>query len=309
MQARLAIITDAGSDDQRGKLITWMMSTQRFGILFAPAIGGFAAGIDIRAPFVIQGTLVLIALLPSFKLVKETAPPKEQRTAAAQSGDWSYVFSELLKPPVLFFLAAQLFANLTRGSIQHIIVLYAAFAYDKGPQALGLMAAAHSAIVLPLGFMTGYIMDRWGRKKTIVPGFTGLFFAGMFLASTAVFEASFGVFLIGYFALHISQGITAGNMQVLGSDLSPVRARGRFFGIWRLIGQLGNATSPVIFSTLAAISYAASFGFIGFSGLAVALIVGVKVKETIGRPNRAPDPEPAPPPAGAATADSEQKPP
>ena len=228
---------------------------------------------------------MLLVLLPTFKLVKETAPAQAEGGRKSQAGDWTYVFSEMIRPQVLFFLAAQLFANLTRGSIHNIIMLYVAFAYSKGPEALGVMAAAQSALVLPLGFATGVIMDRWGRKKTIVPGFTGLFFAAMFLAWTALADASFSVFLIGYFALHISQGITFGNMQVLGSDLAPVRARGRFFGIWRLIGQMGNATSPVIFGVLSAVGYAASFSFVGFSGLAVALIVGLKIKETVGRRN------------------------
>ena len=56
--------------------------------------------------------------------------------------------SELVKPQMLFFLSAQVMANLTRGNIQNILVLYAAFAFDKGPQTIGLMAAASSAMTL-----------------------------------------------------------------------------------------------------------------------------------------------------------------
>ena len=39
-QSRLAMIADSASDSERGKLITWMTSMQRFGTLFAPLIGG-----------------------------------------------------------------------------------------------------------------------------------------------------------------------------------------------------------------------------------------------------------------------------
>ena len=208
--------------------------------------------------------------------------------------------SELVKPQMLFFLSAQVMANLTRGNIQNILVLYAAFAFDKGPQTIGLMAAASSAMTLPVGFLTGYIMDRWGRKKTIVPGFSALFLSALYLAMTAATGASFQLFLVGYYALNFSQSITAGNMQVLGSDIAPERARGRFFGIWRSMAEMGSATSPVAFSVLATIGYAASFSFIGACGLCVALIVGFKVKETVGGASRAGE-QPGAVPSIAAT--------
>ena len=280
-QARLAMIADTGGDRDRGKMITWMASTQRFGMLFAPAIGGLVASWDIRAPFILHGILVLIALVPAMKMIKETAP--EMGSRRQETGDWAYIFSELKRPQMVYFLAAQLFANLTRGNIQGIMILYVAYAFDKGPATLGLMAAATSAIVMPIGFATGYIMDRYGRKKTVVPGFIGLCIASFLLAVTALTSASFEVFLVCYFLLHISQGVTAGNMQVLGSDLAPSRARGRFFGIWRTFAEVGQAGSPTLFSLLAGIGYAASFSFVGTCGLIVALIIAFKIKETVSR--------------------------
>ena len=36
-------------------------------------------------------------------------------------------------------------------------------------------------------------------------------------------------------------------MQVLGSDMAPADARRRFFGFWRLIGELGGLVSPALF--------------------------------------------------------------
>jgi MFS family permease len=184
---------------------------------------------------------------------------------------------------MLYFLMAQLFANLTRGNIQGIMIFYVAYAYDKGPEALGLMSAATAAVVMPIGFFTGQIMDRYGRKMTVVPGFVGLCISAFLLAIVAATGATFEVFLLFYFMLHISQGVTAGNMQVLGSDLAPSRARGRFFGIWRTFAEIGQAGSPTIFGALAVIGYAASFSFVSLCGLIVALIIGLKIKETVTR--------------------------
>jgi MFS family permease len=280
-QARLAMIADSAGDRERGKLITWMNSTQRFGMLAAPLIGGMVAGYDIRLPFILHGVLVSTVILPTAMLVKETAPAETRQ--AHQTGEWSFVFSELRKPQMLWFLTAQLFANLTRGNIQGIMNLYMSYEYHRGPQSLGLLATANSVANIPIGFMTGTIMDRYGRKKTVVPGFVGLALSGAFLAFTALNHSPFWVFLIGYFMLGISQGVTGGNMQVLGSDLAPARARGRFIGLWRFMAELGNASGPTLFSLFALIGYAASFSFTGACGLVVALVIGIKVKETMRR--------------------------
>lgn len=284
-QSRLAMIADSAADSERARLITWMNSMQRFSMLFAPVIGGFAAGVDLRLPFILHGVLVLLVCAPALLMAKETAP----RGAAGvkqQGGDWRYVFSELRRPQLRWFLAAQVFANMTRGNIQGILNLYMSYEYHRSPQSLGVIASATSVSNIPIGFLTGGIMDRYGRKKTVVPGFSGLALSGAFLAITALLHAPFWVFLVGYFLLNLSQAITSGNMQVLGADLAPARARGRFIGLWRFMAELGNASSPTMFSLFALVGYAASFSFTGIAALFVALIIGLKMKETLAVPER-----------------------
>ncbi len=279
-QSRLAMIADSGADRERGKLITWMTTTQRFGMLFAPAIGGLVAGIDIRAPFIVYGLLVLVSLVPSFTLIKETATAETRKSV---EGDWKFIRQELMRPQMLWFLLAQIFANLTRGNIVGIMNLYMSYQYHRSPRSLGFIASANSFAIIPIGLITGTVMDRYGRKKTVVPGFLGLFISAAFLAWTALDHSPFPLFLVGYYLLNASQGITSGNMQVMGSDLAPARARGRFIGIWRMLAQLGNASSPTMFSLFAMIGYAASFSFVGGCALTVALIIAFRVKETVGR--------------------------
>ncbi|MPZ49818.1 MAG: MFS transporter [Dehalococcoidia bacterium] len=315
-QARLAMIADTGGNRERGKLITWMLSLQRVGNLFAPAMGGFLATINMQVPFLVQGVLILIVLVPSFKLIKETRPVKTAQSAEEARGEWQFVFSQVRQPHIMYFLAAQFMASLTRGSTAGIIQIYMVFAYGIGPGTLGFLSSLNSVLVLPIGFLTGVIMDRYGRKMTLVPGFAGIGVTAMFMAFTAAADASLAVFLAAYFGLHMAQAVTAGNMQVLGSDLAPERARGRFFSVWRMFGEAGSAVSPGIFTGLAAaISYAAAFGFIGVSGATVALIIGFKIKETVGRISggrsrrggrRGPEPPAGPepgPPAEAAAAE------
>jgi len=287
--SRLAMITDTGKARERGRMITWMMELSRFGNLFSPALGGFMAVFwDIRVPFVFHGILVLIAILPSFLIARETDPNRARARAEGRERErvpWREVIGGLRQPQMLAFLGAQFMANFTRGvSRGGFLNLYAAYQYGVGPATLGLLASANSFLGLPLGFATGYIMDRWGRKRTIVPGFSLLAVAMVFMTSTAFFQLPFEVYAIAFLCVSFAGGITGGNMQVMGSDLAPSRGRGQWMAIWRFIAESGSQLSPSTFALVSALfGYVGSFSIVGFSSLAVALLVGLGIRETVGR--------------------------
>jgi len=287
--SRLAMITDTGKDRERGRLITWMMELGRFGNLFSPAIGGFLATyFDIRVPFILHGVLVLIAIAPSFRIVQETDPNRTGPRAGRREREhvpWADVLRGMLHPQMLAFFTAQFLANFTRGVNRGgLMNLYAAYQYGVGPATLGLLASVNSFLQLPLGFATGYIMDRWGRKRTIVPGFSLLAIAMMFMMFTAFFQTPFEVYAVAFLCVSFASGITGGNMQVMGSDLAPARGRGQWIAAWRFIAETGNQLSPTVFAIASALfGYVGSFGIVGFSAAAVALLVGFGVQETVGR--------------------------
>ena len=75
-------------------------------------------------------------------------------------------------------------------------------------------------------------------------------------------------------------------MQVLGSDMAPADARRRFFGFWRLTGELGGLVSPALFGFAAEqIGYAVSFAMVGLCSLATAMLLAFSVRETVSREN------------------------
>ncbi|HEX2261436.1 MAG TPA: hypothetical protein VHJ56_07360, partial [Candidatus Binatia bacterium] len=83
---------------------------------------------------------------------------------------------------------------------------------------------------------------------------------------------------------HAGQSVTAGSMQVLGSDMAPAVARGRFFGFWRLIGEIGGLISPALFALVAEqIAYSAAFALFALCALATSALLAFSVKETVGR--------------------------
>lgn len=299
MLGRLAMIADTGGDRQRGRQITGMLGMETVGRLLGPAIGGFLAAIwDIRVPFILHGVLSLLAIIPSYRVMRETAPATG-RSARAEEGDApsQSTIAALLVYPVLIFFFAQLLASLTRGTIfSGAVNLYPVYWYGIGPETLGVISTMAGAVGIPIVFSTGAIMDRFGRKKTVVPGFILLSLGLASIAATAFLRLPFEAFVAAFLVMHAAQSITSGNMQVIGSDIAPAHVRGRFFGVWRTIGEIGQVGSPVAFAYLAeTYEYGTAFMFLSATAMATALVLGTQVKEPLKRqiPDRAGAPEPA----------------
>ena len=91
-------------------------------------------------------------------------------------------------------------------------------------------------------------------------------------------------FVAGFLWIHGSHAITSGSMQVLGTDMAPTQARGRFFGFWRMVGEVGSLVSPALFGFVAEnAGYGTAFTITGLFALMTAGLLGFSVKETVGR--------------------------
>ncbi|MBM2811605.1 MAG: major facilitator superfamily 1 [Chloroflexi bacterium] len=281
---RLTIIADTGADRERGRQITTMSAMESSGRLLSPALGGFLAAYwDIRAPFVIHAILCLIAIIPSFKLIRETAPHLAAGAARTVQKTADAGWGALFTFAVVIFFVAQFLASLTRGPIfSGQINLYGAYIYDLGPETIGLLATAVTAVSIPIGLASGWIMDKYGRKATLVPGFLLLTVALVCIAVTAYVDVPFEVFIAAYLGVHASNSITGGNMQTLGSDIAPTNARGRFYGVWQTLGNVGSPISTSLFAVLSAtVSYWAAFGAIALMAAGTAFILATLVHDRL----------------------------
>ena len=278
--ARLAAISYGAVPSQRGRLVSWMFGMDSTGRLTGPIIGGFiAAAWGPRAPFLIFAAMALIALIPTSTLAKDTPhhgpAERDKKTARAMS------LRDVIMPRLVYFGVA-LFAGMTRGPLNaDLLHLYAAFAYGLGPQQIGYLATAASCLSLPIGFTGGWIMDRFGRKRTMVPGFTGVTIAMALLAVSAYAHLSL-VWYIALFLLGVAtQALTGGSVQTVGADVAPAQARGTFLGLWRFTGQGGVALGPIIFAAVAdTVDYGTAFLFTSSCAVVVAYLLIRYVPET-----------------------------
>ncbi len=287
MLSRLTVISDTGASESRGRQISGMIGFEGMGRLMGPAVGGFvAAATDVRVPFLLHAVLALLAIAPSFKLVKESMPGSAARQAAdVPAGERrTGAMAALLTVPVIMFFVAQFLASFARGTlIGGSVQLYAVYQYAVGPEVLGALASATAVIAIPIMFSTGHLMDRFGRTVTAVPGFLLLSVALVFVAATDFAHLPFSAFVVSLFVTQASQSLTAGNMQVIGSVIAPEHMRGRFFGVWRLIGEIGSTASPAMFAVLSTQhSYAAGFLSLSVAALGAAVLLWTHVRRALG---------------------------
>lgn len=282
VMGRLAAISQSAAPAQRGRLVSWMFGMDSTGRLVGPIVGGFiAASWGPRAPFIVYAVLALLALIPTSTLARDMAHRKPAVRAKASVTRHSLTLREIVMPRLVYFVLT-LFAGLTRGPVQaDLLHLYAAFAYRLGPREIGYLATAAAIVSLPIGFLAGWMMDRFGRKRTMVPGFVGVMLAMAALSLSAFAHLSLpwyvALFLIGV-AL---QAMTGGSIQTVGTDVAPSEARGTFLGIFRFTGQGGVALSPIIFALLASqMNYGSSFLFMSATAAVVAFLLIWYIPET-----------------------------
>ena len=288
---RLTVIADSSAQNRRGRMITSMAGVNRAGTLLGPLAGGAIAELfGLRMPFLLFGIAALLATIPSYLFVRETAPAvlaRRRGDTAAAEVDISW--ARLINKPVLVLFAAQFMTNVGRGGAQGqggIYVAFAAFAYGLGPLALGGVSSAMGIVGIPVTLIAGQIMDRFGRKRTIVPA-SALLAVGLWsLAGVAWNGLGLPFFIMGFILINLAVSFMAGSMQTLGSDVAPAAARGKFFGVNRLIAEAGSASNPGIFTLSVAViagagGFTVAFASMGGFAIAASLLVGFVLRETL----------------------------
>ena len=288
MQSRITVIADTGAAQQRGKQVTQMFGVQQVGALSGPLIGGFAAVTwGLWSPFLIHAALTLLSVLPTYFVVKESAPAARRAAEAAGEGSrWGL----MLKKPLPTVFSIQFLTNVTRGAVFEggVILLYPSYAYGLDPAELGILRSAMAVGSIPILFSTGFVMDRFGRKYTIVPGLLLTSLSMAAVSVTAFADLSLSWFIASFVFVHLAISIISGNMQTLGTDVAPPQARGLFFGVSRLIAQGGSTTSPTSFGLLSgAFGFGAAFVLLASTAFLAGVVVAFFLEETLKRPEKA----------------------
>jgi len=296
LMGRMVGISARAGADQRGRQVSWMFGFDGVGRLAGPVAGGFiATAWGLRAPFTAYGVMALLALAPVMLFIRDIeeepragsgplilSSSKDERAGRMPALPAARMTARQIILPRLAFFAVAFAGALARGPIfAGLFHLYAAFTYDLGPKAIGLLATASSGLALPVGFLAGWLMDRYGRRRALIPGFIATGLTLLLVAATALLHAALAWYVAAYITVVVTQSLTSGSNQTIGADVAPPEARGVFLGFWNFTSQSGASLSPIIFAFLAATTgYTSAFVFLAVAALSVAVMLATYIPET-----------------------------
>jgi MFS family permease len=135
-----------------------------------------------------------------------------------------------------------------------------------------------------LFYLSGSIMDRFGRLWTAVPSMIGLGLGHLVLAATHDLPSNLEWFIAAAMILSLANGLGSGILMTLGADLADPANPAPFLGAWRFTGGLGGAAAPLLLSAItAAASIAVGAGVLGMLGFVGAGVLARYVPRFVPR--------------------------
>jgi MFS family permease len=150
-----------------------------------------------------------------------------------------------------------------RASRTVILPLWAV-SIGMAPEAAALVIGVSAAIDFALFYISGQVMDRFGRLWSAIPGLIGLGTGHLVLAFTHDLPGNEIWFTAVAVLFGVANGLTSGVILTLGADLAPKANPAPFLGAFRTIADAGGAAAPLIIAGVtSAVSIMVATGAMG----------------------------------------------
>ena len=245
--SRHAYVTDRSSVAGRGRAIAMFGGLNRLGRFLGPITGGSIGALGgLSFVFLCVGGTCFVA----FAIVTLVMPGKTEEAGRRTAKKPVASVKTVIKLYYRILMTAgtgQLCAQTIRAAKPVIIPLFGAQVLGLSVAEVGVIFSASAAFDMSLFYVAGWLMDTWGRKFAIVPSFT------IQAAAFAMIPlcGGFASLMIVTCLIGIGNGLGSGNMMTLGSDLAPPESPGEFLGVWRLIGDTGQLSAPLLVGNVA----------------------------------------------------------
>lgn len=260
--ARQTYIMDVAPVRMRARAMSSLAGAHRIGLFLGPFLGAAAIGIGgLRGAYVVAAIAsALTGVLLS--VVRSAGPPTP-------------VDAPIVRPSSSRAMLAghrRLFATLgiavlgvgaVRAGRQTVLPLWAEHLHINAQTTSVVFGIAGAADMI-LFYPAGKAMDELGRLSVALPAMTIMGVSMVVLPLTNEVRWLTVVAV----AMSVGNGIGSGIMMTLGADAAPGPGRVPFLGLWRLVGDAGNAVGPVIIAVIASIfGLAAGIVTIGVVGV------------------------------------------
>ena len=275
--SRHAYIAESIPSAERGRAISVFGGINRVGVFGGPAIGGIIGErFGLHASFLVAGAAGAIALLSSVLFL---TPARSTTVASPVAARWRLVRSLIRRNgrDLAAASVAQTFAQMIRAGRYFIIPIYGADILGLDAATVGLIMTLGAIVDVSMFFPAGLLMDRFGRKVAAVPSFAVM---AIGVAIIPLTHHQFGL-MAASVVIGFGNGLGSGTMMTLGADLAPPGATGEFLGVWRLVGDVGAVSGPLVVGAMAtALGLRASAVALAAVGMVATLTLAFLVQET-----------------------------
>ncbi|GAB3616749.1 MFS transporter [Okibacterium endophyticum] len=158
-----------------------------------------------------------------------------------------------------------------------------------------LIIGLAGAVDFALFYVSGQVMDRFGRLWAAIPSMLGLGSGMLLLAFTHDLPSAVVWFIVAAGVLSVANGLSSGIIMTLGADLAPQRSPAAFLGAWRFTVDSGSAVAPLALAGItAAVSVSFAAGALGIVGFLGAWLLARNVPRYVPHPRRRPSVDDAP---------------
>lgn len=272
------IMADITGEGNRGRADAIRGFSGRLGMIAGPFVAGLlATAFPLRSVFLFNAITKIPIHFITVYLIKETRPDIAARTAGKGSTLFERFGLSMFQSVGILALGVATFSVTLMsftGVFGVLFPLQAQEAAGMSTQDIGSVMSLTGLIGLAISFPNGFIMDRYGRKKALIPGLLLLALAAYLITQINDYQSV----LIMMAVYGLGQQLGMSSSEVLAMDLAPVGRRGAFLGIWQTIRNLGGLLGPLLVGVVAEV-----FGFSSaFLAIGVLLVLSAVLFIALG---------------------------
>lgn len=250
----MTVLADISTPETRGRTMSVFQGSLLIGASIGPSIGGALAGlVGLRGVFFVYAVSAFaVAIWARFRVVETLGTASERSGSSRKGGEApagkGATMALLMNASFLAVALVSIAIFFTRtGARATIIPLIGA--ERLGLSAIGIgnvltIAAVLNVLTLPVA---GWSIDRFGRKRTIVPS-TMVSALGIFMFAIA---PNVITFVAAAMVLGIGTGIAGPAPAAYVADLAKGANYGATMGLFRTVSDIGFVVGPVLLGFLA----------------------------------------------------------
>ncbi len=246
----LAVISDTTEPKERAKGFGIIGASFGFGFTFGPAISAMTLRWGIGTPFIVAGSIALLAaflvifLLPETNMHKGTA-------VSRRLFDFHKLFHSLFDPAIGLTLAVSFLVTFAFSIYIYAFQPFAVELMHLSVQQISYIFTAIGVVgLISQGAVIPKVVKRFGERETLIASLTltTIIFAGLFGVR------SYGLFMAGILIQAFSNGFPMPVLQSLLSKETDERSQGTIMGVNASYQSIGQILGPLVGGLLATVT-------------------------------------------------------